>query len=237
MIKRTFRINDRLSYSSLEQVGDEMCLYPDLFIDQFNDSSFTNWLYEMDIEKGKRAVSIFLDNKDKEIALFEISFLLNPGHLLALGGIRLNDSNELGLTILNNAPRPIVELQSLLSKGLLLRFLEIRGLDKNRPTFYSSIKRITDEYNSHPIESWFDLGYLLSEKKSFFFEGKEYKTLKEFFTINGGDERIMTSYDFLTMPYINSYAKVSNFSDGLMRLKSLIDDDHKKYFQLEKIMK
>lgn len=138
---------------------------------------------------------------------------------------------------MNNAPRPIVELQSLLSKGLLLRFLEIKGLDKNRPTFYSSIKRITDEYNSHPIESWFDLGYLLSKKKLFFFEGKEYKTLKEFFTINGGDERIMTSYDFLTMPYINSYAKVSNFSDGLMRLKSLIDDDHKKYFQLEKIMK
>ena len=59
MIKRTFRINDRLSYSSLEQVGDEMCLYPDLFIDQFDDSSFTNWLYEMDIEKGKRQSVFF----------------------------------------------------------------------------------------------------------------------------------------------------------------------------------
>lgn len=92
-----------------------------------------------------------------------------------MGGIRFNDSNELGMMILNNAPRPIVELQSLLSKGLLLRFLEIRGLDKNRPTFYSSIKRITDEYNSHPIESWFDLGYLLSKRNRSFSKEKNIK--------------------------------------------------------------
>lgn len=58
MIKRTFRINDRLSYSSLEQVGDEMCLYPDLFIDQFNDSSLLTGYMRWILRKA-RGQSVF----------------------------------------------------------------------------------------------------------------------------------------------------------------------------------
>lgn len=234
-MKETFVLNDRLSYSSLEDMGREMGLYLDVFVYAFQDFSFRRFLREKGQERGEKAVRIFDLLEDKEEAIFKASYILNPGHHLCFGGKGFDSLKDLGYSILSLAPKADERLTPLLKKRLLGWYLSFKGEDKMNSALMGRLKELETTSDTLPKQAWFDLGFLLAKEKRFFFEGKTYNSLKEFLLTVGGDERIMSSYDFLTMPYMESYCKVVHLSSLYSLAKNLAEDSHRKYVELEKL--
>lgn len=232
---KRFVINERLSFDSFEQLGSLLCLHEDIFIETFSDSSFRRWMSEMDEDKAQMALSIFSSKTNKQDALFEISHILNPGIPLIFGGECFESLKELGTRILDNAPYPLEDMLPLLTKGLILDFIRTKNMDVDRPLLYKEVEDLVERSKGNTTESWFDLGFLLSKRKEFFFEHKIYDSLQDFFMENVSDESMMSSYDFATMPYMRSYAKVVNMSDQLSMIRSLADDTHRKYKSIKKL--
>lgn len=235
-MKKTFVLNERLSYSSLEDMGREMGLYMDVFEYIFPDSSFRQFLREVGKERGEKAIKLFDLSKDKTEAIFKASYVLNPGHSLCFGGKNFADLKDLGYAILSLAPEADEKLFPLLTNGLLSWYIIFKNKNDADSTLYKEIKELEKKSEAKPRESWFDLGYLLTGDTHFFFKGKSYRSLKEFFLEIGGNERIMSSYDFLTMPYMNSYCKVSNLTSLLSLAYGLANDSSREFDELKKLI-
>lgn len=232
MTRNTFILNERLSYDSLEDAGRDMCLYPEAFKDAFDDASFRRWLREIDEKRGEEAIRVYDNEDDPDRGLFFASFVLNPGHCLVFGGRSFEPWESIWKIILLSAPSFDKSLVALLTGGYLTWYMRFKSLDKTRPNLYKEISKIEFRSQERPLEGWFDLGYLLSGKDTFFFEGTEYADLKDFFVKNGGNERIMTSYDFITMPYVRSYSKVVHVEKKIALADSLTKGTHDKYTAL-----
>lgn len=237
MTNNIFIINERMSYSSLEDLGRDLCLYEEVFINAFDDSSFRRWLLECNYELGSEAIQLFNSIDNKSIALFKISHLFNYGLPFVICGYTFNNLKELGDLILNNAPKPIEELLLLVKDKLILDFLKYKRIDNDKPEFYKKVESIVSDLSISLLERWFNLGFFLTLSNKFYFEGDQYEDLKSFFILKGHDERIMTSYDFLSMPYIKSYCKVKHIEDELIICNSLCDTNNQSYDNLIKLLK
>lgn len=232
---KPFVLNERLTLNSLEELANYLCLYENVFIDAFSDSSFRRWMSELDEQKSQDALVIFTSTTDKQYALFKISHLFNPGLNLIFGGMSFDSLEQLGLEILKSAPYPIDNLMPLLSKGLLLDYMSLKKIDIDRPSLYKKVEDLIQKGRNNIEQAWFDLGFLLSQSSDFYFNGTRYDSFKDFLLKFKDDEKMMMSYDFASMPYIESYASIANLSAELSLVKSIVDDAHQKFVSSKKL--
>lgn len=226
---KEYRLNQRLSVSRLEEVGNLIGLYEEVFADAFDNFAFRRWLVESDPERGAKALRIHDYAEDGERALFEISYLLSPAHPLSFSGRSFPSLESFGRWILNGAPEVDEPFVRLLTKGYLSWAMTFLSLDRSRPLLYQEVRALEVQSRHRPLESFFDLGYLFSGEEGFFFEGVSYPSLRDFFLEAEDLERILSSYDFLTMPYLASYAKKAGVTTNLATLQSLAEDAREKY--------
>lgn len=220
-----FRVNSSLSYDSLEALGSEACLYPELMASIFKDSGFRIWARAANEAKATEALALFAGEKDENAGLFKATYVLNPGHGLVFSKRRYPNLESIGKVILAKAPEIDESAFGLFSSGCLIWYLSFKGFDKERPSLFAAIKKLCDNVKDTPALSYFLLGFLLGKTKCFSFNGKPYESLKAFFEAEGSRPEIMANYDFLTMPYCEAYQMSTGKSKRFAFAQSLAKAD------------
>ncbi len=227
---KEYRVNEKLSFKDLRSLGDVCCLYPELCISLFKDSGFRIWLRSQDEESASSALALFGDEEDEQVGLFKASYVLSPGHGLVFNKRSYPNVTSVGTAILGHAPGLDESAYELINSQSLTWYLNFRSFPKEHPETFAQIKELALESKGGNLESYFALAYRLSGKKSFFFNGREFPTIKDFFMIEGRNPKVMENYDFLTMPYCAAYfsaigeGKRYSFAKAVAESNRLLND-------------
>lgn len=230
---RPFQITTELSVTSTIQVAELICRYPEIMCELFSDNSFRQWLTGLDAELGESAIQVFSREDDPQLGLFKASYILAPGHPLIFMGEEYRDLKDLGAKILLSAPVPPQAPLWFLTSGALMHYVEIIRLSERQPGLYAQIKALTALAATEPQIVLFRLGYLLSGDTRFHFQGAAYPTITDFFLARGGDNQLMSSFDFLTAPYSIAYHQAVGSGRNLTRAQALAHADSEAQKRLD----
>lgn len=231
---RSFKIGQFPPIESARDAGERMCLYPQLMAELMNDPSFRIWLREEDPIRSERAIQSFVSEKDPQVGLFKASYELAPAHGLVFMGEDFKTAENLGRRILQAAPRTDEAALNLFLSDGLAWYLKLIEFPKTAPNDWQALESRLNKEDSNPLVSYFRAGMILAHDKRFWFEGQPYDNISDFFEVKGGDRRIMSEYDFLTMPWCeawhleNNMIKELGYSQSLAQANLKADDAFRK---------
>ena len=222
-MSRPFNITPGMSLDSPLTAGKLMCRYPDVMLELFGDNSFRQWLSESDPELAAQAIQAFSKEEDEQLGLFKASYVLAPAHPLTFMGEEFPKLSDLGYKILNDAPRLFDPAFRLFDSSALVWYLKMQRANERNPELFNAVQKLFDQRKSHLEVSYFLLGYLLTKETRFFFDGKVYQDILEFFAQNSSNTELMSSFDFITAPYSIAYHVATGQSQSLGKARSLSD--------------
>lgn len=200
-----YRINPRLAYDSISSLGKTLCLYPELMAQVFKDSGFRLWLRSEGKAQGEAAIKAFVGEKDPQVGLFKASYALAPVHGLVFWKRAYASLEAVGQTILDAAPAIDESAYRLFVSGVLPWYVQTQVPARANTAKAKAMAELVNSRAIDPAVRYFRLGHLLANDCRFHFQGRVYPDIVAFFQSAGGDPKILSSYDFLTMPSVAAY--------------------------------
>lgn len=230
-------VNKKIQFGSLLDVGSKMCLNPEIMSVVFQDPSFKIWLRNQDLDAYKRVMKILAVESDKEVALFKASFVLNPYHGFVYGGKAYEDLSSIGKAILIDAPQIDSTLFGLFKNQMVLWFMKEKGENITRKDLFDKVTTLSTASPYSEEVSFFVLGHLLTQDTGFYFEGKRFATIKEFFNSIKSDYDLLSKYDFPTMPSVKAWYIANRALDKLHFVSSLLDTNEQEIKKCKQVLK
>ena len=217
---RSFAVRSSLVFHDPLEVGRTLCLYPDLMSDLFGDNSFRQWLIECDRALAEEAIQAFSSVSDEQFGLFKASYVLAPEHPLIFMGSTYASTADFGLKILKGAPDIDPAALRFFDSGALVWYLERKRFDVRDQSRFAAVMRVYRERASDVYTALFRIGYILSKSTSIFFEGKEYRTIQDFFLRASEDDEVLSRVDMITAPFSIAYHLENGLADQLRQAQS-----------------
>lgn len=123
---------DNKTYFDLYQLGKDICLKPMVFYNELlaNDE-LKRFIKESDEKKYEQFILLDKDKYSLDEYLFYVAYLFNPYQNLKYHTYEFDDLLDLGRLIIKFAPKIDVYLKDLLTKSLLLYFIDLGDSKKS----------------------------------------------------------------------------------------------------------
>lgn len=167
-------------YSSFEEMGKEVYLYPGRFYAFFQSKPFLRLLYQ-DKKRYSEYLALIGEKNIEDVFLFKMSYILNPYMSLRYHRFLFRSYRELGEQMLSYGPVVDVYLKDLLVYRLLSSYMEKVGDIKRYGAVYQSVLQCEKEALDNENLAYWKLAFALSGTKDIVYRGTPYSSPKEFF--------------------------------------------------------
>lgn len=171
---------DNKTYFDLYQLGKDICLKPMVFYNELlaNDE-LKRFIKESDEKKYEQFILLDKDKYSLDEYLFYVAYLFNPYQNLKYHTYEFDDLLDLGRLIIKFAPKIDVYLKDLLTKSLLLYFIDLGDSKKKQPELYQKICEFTALSQKNANLAYFRLGIYLNGNE-ILYNGKKYNNYNDF---------------------------------------------------------
>ena len=206
------------TYRNLFELGKDIYLFQDSFSkDLKNDASFQEKIKSEDENKYLRLKKLFRMSFPDSILSFRASLILNPYIEFSYRGLRFHSDKELGEYLLRKAPEadPIgLEIIHYNLLSLYMLFTHVATTDHEKYETICGIEKLAENDINY---SYFVLALYLSRRKTFRYDGKEYKdiySLLYYLKKEKKDEALLAN-ELRHSPYLKAYGRFSKDKEGV----------------------
>ncbi len=212
------------TFSSLEQIGKEMYLYPEAFEKILTSRKFLLILKQEDEEKFHKLIEYNHLYRDVNAFLFYAQYLFCPHMELKYHRHKFDSLKQLGEYIIYNGPSIDIYTKDLLKLNLLSKYMKDQGLDKKNPKIYDEVKDLERLSIENENRAYFLLGFRLSECDKIIYDKKEYDSVKDFFKTMTSDYYLYKFSSGLEIDqYVYAWLIVKGYEDVIVKYRGLID--------------
>lgn len=111
------------------------------------------------------------EERDKDMGLFKLIYIMNPGAPLCWRGEMFIDLYALSASITKDLPNVNQNYLDLLTGGALTYFLELKGFDRN---LIATVKKLMELAATDPGFAYFKLARILSDNNEFKYEHQSF---------------------------------------------------------------
>jgi hypothetical protein len=215
-------------YSSFEEMGKEVYLYPGRFYVFFQSKPFLRLLYQ-DKKRYSEYLSLLEEKDIPDVFLFRMSYILNPYMSLRYHHFLFRSYKELGEQMLFYGPTVDVYLKDLLVYHLLSAYMEKVGDTKRYMSIYASVKECEKEAADRENVAYWKLAFALAGTKEIVYRHTSYSSPKEFFN----DHLVLSSLIELSehleeSEYVLAWLEMNGFDFKLSTYRGLVQSEEKQ---------
>ena len=220
------------TYSSFLEMGKEVYLYPGRFYSYFHSPHFLLALSRKP-ELYKQYLALSEKKEIPDVFLFHMSYILNPYMSLRYHHFIFHDYEELGEQMREYGPVVDVYLKDLLVYHLLSEYMEKQGDDHRYPELYQKLTELEKEAVDDENTAYWKLMYVLTKKKTLYYDGQEYKDPEEFFASHLSMSSLLSLSSSLEGKLVLVYLDLNGYSRKVTSFEATVSS----YDQQEKAAK
>lgn len=165
------------TYSSLAEFAKDRYINPLLSFEERKKKKWQDFVREESEEKRNRISHLMILSYPIDILVFKAGEILNPYRSIRIHERLFTSYGDLGEARLSTSPVNDGVLTELVHHSCISEHRRRSGYKEKNPSLYAKVIE-KEKRGSIDLEyAYFSIGYLLSDEKCIFFEGKKYKNL------------------------------------------------------------